>query len=86
MIMQDPIQQGTQKNTLVTWDGGDCMTQLEPRSFPMRLSLFPASSQHCWDDVTSETMKRCGNCEVLRPLGTDFYQDGFLELISRNDK
>ncbi|GBN93362.1 hypothetical protein AVEN_260733-1 [Araneus ventricosus] len=35
-IMQDPTQQGTQKNTSVTWNWRDWITR--PRSCPIRLS------------------------------------------------
>ncbi|GBN59530.1 hypothetical protein AVEN_67459-1 [Araneus ventricosus] len=53
---------------------------------PLDFHLFYVSKQY-YRDVASEAMKRCGGCEGLPSLaGTDFYQDGFLKLISRYDK
>ncbi|GBM10064.1 hypothetical protein AVEN_92897-1 [Araneus ventricosus] len=56
-------------------------------SFCTHLHLLPALTS-LLSDVTSEAMKRCIQAlkNFLRSLGTDFYQDGFLKLISRYDK
>ncbi|GBL78964.1 hypothetical protein AVEN_48929-1 [Araneus ventricosus] len=60
---------------------------LQPRSCPVRLSPFPAlksalSGRHFRSN--EEVLKAVKN--FLRSPGTDFYQDGFLKLISRYDK
>ncbi|GBN73908.1 hypothetical protein AVEN_259132-1 [Araneus ventricosus] len=80
-IMQDPTQQGTQKKTFVAWDRRDWITR------PTDLHLFPAfksalSGRH----FRSNEKVRQAVKNFLRWLGTDFYQDGFLKLISRHDK
>ncbi|GBM53961.1 hypothetical protein AVEN_18727-1 [Araneus ventricosus] len=87
-IMQASTQQGTQKKTFVAWHGGDWITRpTDPVFAPSDFHLFPAlkstlSERH----FRSDEEVRLAVMTFLRSLGTDYYQDGFLKLISRHDK
>ncbi|GBN03399.1 hypothetical protein AVEN_228765-1 [Araneus ventricosus] len=64
-----------------------CSLVISVRSFGTHLHIFPAlksalSGRHFRSN--EEVQQAVKN--LLRSLGTDFYQDGFLKLISRYDK
>ncbi|GBO11573.1 hypothetical protein AVEN_5568-1 [Araneus ventricosus] len=59
-ILQDPSQQGTQKNTFVAWDGRDWITRPTAPILPHQTFIFLLHRSHHYGDVTSEAMKKCG--------------------------
>ncbi|GBO27978.1 hypothetical protein AVEN_139322-1 [Araneus ventricosus] len=74
-IMQDPTQQGTQKNAFVAWDGRNWITQPTDSSLSNQTFTF----FHCIEVSTIET----GGVSGWAPT---FTRMAFLKLISRYDK
>ncbi|GBM52806.1 hypothetical protein AVEN_21239-1 [Araneus ventricosus] len=87
--MQDPTEQGSQKNTFVAWNGRDWITMTTPLILPHKTFSLVLLSCRYYRDVISEHTHQIGvetERNFLQSMGIDFHQDGFLKLISRYDK